>query len=42
MTRLSQEGIKNMVPLSLDFRAATDDWVRKVTTEVFAKRARGK
>ena len=42
MTRLSPEGIKNMVPLSLDFRAATDDWVRKVTTEVFAKRARGK
>lgn len=42
MNRLSAEGRKNMVPLSLEFRAATDDWVRKITNEIFAKRARGK
>lgn len=42
MAKLEAEGLKNMVPLTLEFRSATDDWVRKVTAEVFAKRARGR
>ena len=42
MIPLEAEGVKNMVPLDLEFRAATDDWVRKVTTEVFSSRARGR
>lgn len=39
--RIAAEGSKNMLPLTLDFRASTDDWVRKVTSDIFAKRARG-
>ena len=42
MMQLDVEGVKNMVPLDLEFRAATDEWVRKITAEVFSKRARGR
>ena len=42
MMQLDAAVVENMVPLDLEFRAATDDWVRKVTAEVFAKRARGR
>lgn len=42
MTQLDAEGLKNMTPLTLDFRSQTDDWVRKVAAEVFAKRARSR
>lgn len=41
MINLPPEGIKNMVPLDLDFRKETDEWVRNVAKEVFAKRAKG-
>lgn len=31
---------KNMVALTLEFRESTEDWVRKVASELFAKRSR--
>jgi hypothetical protein len=42
MTHLDPEGVKNMVPLDLEFRAATDEWVIKITRDIFASRARGR
>jgi len=42
MTEIDPEGKKNMVPLTLEFRKATDDWVRQVTRDIFAKKARGR
>ena len=42
MTQLDEDGIKNMVPLDVEFREKTEDLVEKIAKEVFAARARGK
>ncbi|MGH7767938.1 MAG: hypothetical protein ACREQP_10820, partial [Candidatus Binatia bacterium] len=40
MTKLDQDGIKNMVPLDLEFRKNSDDLVEKIAKETFARRSR--
>jgi iron(III) transport system substrate-binding protein len=40
MTKLDQDGIKNMVPLDLEFRKSSDDLVEKIAKETFARRSR--
>jgi len=42
MTKLPKEGLKNMTPLTLDFRMGTEEWVDKTAKEVFARRAKGR